>query len=117
MGSCGHPLCAVWIPIGGVPLKTNTKKDEVMWSKSYQQDRHIWGSHRMHAETTLQCGHRSAKRRQRHLLHRVPHPGELSSLEVFPPNVTLTNVSRREHVCFTKKADAETSPDRKKVLV
>jgi hypothetical protein len=51
------------------------------------------------------------------LSRRVLHPGELSSLEVFPSNVTLTNVSRREHVCFTQQADAETSPDRKKVLV
>ena len=41
MGSYGRPLCEAWIPIGGVPLKTNTKKDEVMWSTSYQQDRHI----------------------------------------------------------------------------
>jgi membrane protein DedA with SNARE-associated domain len=31
--------------------------------------------------------------------------------------VTLTNVSLREHICFTKKADAQTSPDRKKGLI
>jgi hypothetical protein len=107
MGSCSRPLCAARIPIGGVPPHTNTKKDEVMWSKYYQQDRRIWGSHRMPAEMIPPCSHLSAKRRQRQLSRRVPHPGELSSLEVFPSHVTLTNVSRREHVCFTQQADAE----------
>ena len=59
----------------------------------------------------------------------IPFPGETMLLvaamysrtthQLFLPLVivTLTNVSRREHMCFTKKADAETSPDRKKVLV